>query len=120
MSSSTWSKDLYQCEYPNRFSQLSRYAPKEVDSDAKKQKCFLKGLNDGLQLQLMTIVYADYQMLVDRAILFENKHREMEEMKRKCDLQCQLRNTRLCFAIQPEYQSHPMNLLGSNDQDQYH
>ena len=28
------------CEYHNRFTQLSRYAPKEVDSDAKKQKCF--------------------------------------------------------------------------------
>ena len=48
------------CEYRNRFTQLSHYAPKEVDSDAKKQKHFLKGLNDGLQLQLMTVVYADY------------------------------------------------------------
>ena len=38
------------CEYHNRFTQLSCYAPREVDSDAKKQKCFLSGLNDGLQL----------------------------------------------------------------------
>ena len=44
----------------------------------------------------------------------------MEEKKRKRDLQCQLRNTRLRFATQPEYQSHPMNLLVRNDQDQYH
>ena len=43
------------CEYRNRFTQLSRYAPKEVDSDAKKQKRFLKGLNDGLHLELMTV-----------------------------------------------------------------
>ena len=75
------------CEYRNRFTQLSRYVPKEVDSDAKKQKHFLKGLNDGLQLQLMTMVYADYQTLVDRAIVIENKRREMEEKKRKHDLQ---------------------------------
>ena len=108
------------CEYHNRFTQLSRYAPKEVDSDAKKQKCFLKGLNDGLQLQLMTVVYADYQTLVDRAIVIENKRQEMEEKKRKRDLQRQLRNTHLDFATQPECQSHPMNLLVSNDQDQYH
>ena len=66
----------------------------------------------------MTIVCVDYQTLVDRAIVIENKHREMEE-KRKHDLQRQLRNTRLHFATQPEYQSHPMNLLGSTDQDQY-
>ena len=38
------------CEYHNRFTQLSRYAPREVDSDAKKQKCFMKELNDDLQL----------------------------------------------------------------------
>ena len=30
------------CEYHNRFTPLSRYALGEVDSDAKKQKCFLK------------------------------------------------------------------------------
>ena len=90
------------CEYHNRFTQLSHYAPEEVDSDTKKQKRFLKWLNDGLQLQLMTVVYADYQTLVYRAIVIENKRREIEEMKRKHDLQRQLRNTRLHFATQPE------------------
>ena len=80
------------CEYRNRFTQLSRYAPGEVDSDAKKQKCFLKGLNDDLQL-----------------------HRELEEKKRQRDLQCQLRNTHPRFATQTEYQSHPINLLVSID-----
>ena len=49
----------------------------------------LKGLNDGLQLHLMIVVYTDYQTLVDGAIVIENKCREMEEKKRKCDLQCQ-------------------------------
>jgi len=68
----------------------------------------------------MTVVYPNFKTLVDRAILIENKHRGMEEKKIKHDLQCQFGNTRLHFATQPEYQSHPMNLLGSNDQDQYH
>ena len=48
------------CEYHNWFTQLSCYAPGEVVNDAKKQKCFLKGMNDDLQLQLMTVVYVDY------------------------------------------------------------
>ena len=74
-----------------------------MNNDAKKQKRFLKGLNDGDQLQLMTVVYLGFKILVDRAILIENKHREMEEKKRKCDLQCQLRNTRRHFATQLEY-----------------
>ena len=43
----------------------------------------------------------------------------MEGKKRKCDLQCQLRNTQPRLAMQPEYQSHPMNLLVSIDQNQY-
>ena len=67
------------CEYRDKFTQLSRYAPEEVDNDAKKHKCFLKGLNDGVQLELMTVVYPDFKTLVDRAIVIENKRREMEE-----------------------------------------
>ena len=47
----------------------------------RSKNVFLKELNDGLQLQLMTVVYADYQMLVDRAIVIENKHREMGERR---------------------------------------
>ena len=58
-----------------------------MDNDAKKQKHFLKGLNDIVQLQLMTVVYPDFKTLVDRAIVIENKRREMEEKKRKRDLQ---------------------------------
>ena len=81
-------RSMTMCEYRDMFTQLSRYAPEEVDNDAKKQKCFLKGLNDGVQLQLMTIVYHDFKTLVDRAILIENKRRGMEEKKRKHDLQC--------------------------------
>ena len=74
------------CEDRDMFTQLSCYAPEEVDNDAKKQKRFLKGLNDGVQLQLMTIVYPNFKTLVDKAILIENKRREMEEKKRKRDL----------------------------------
>jgi hypothetical protein len=33
-------------EYVTRFTQLYRYAPNNVDTDEKKQNCFLNGLND--------------------------------------------------------------------------
>jgi hypothetical protein len=36
-------------EYATKFTQLSRYAPQEVDIDEKKQD-FLNGLNDGLPM----------------------------------------------------------------------
>jgi hypothetical protein len=39
-------------EYVTRFTQLSCYALQEVDTDEKKQECFLNGLNDALTYAL--------------------------------------------------------------------
>jgi hypothetical protein len=39
-------------EYVTKFTQLPFYAPHEVDTDEKKQECFLNGLNDGLAYAL--------------------------------------------------------------------
>ena len=35
-------------EYRDKFIQLSRYAPTEVDEDEKRHELFMEGLNDGL------------------------------------------------------------------------
>jgi hypothetical protein len=40
-------------EYRDMFLQLSRYAPEDVNSDAKRQYRFLRGLVDPLHYQLM-------------------------------------------------------------------
>jgi hypothetical protein len=39
-------------EYVTRFTQLSRYAPNDVDTHEKKQDCFLSGLDDELAYAL--------------------------------------------------------------------
>jgi hypothetical protein len=39
-------------EYVTKFTQLSRYALHEVDTDDKKHECFLNDLNDGLAYAL--------------------------------------------------------------------
>jgi hypothetical protein len=91
-------------EYRDKFTQLSRYAPGEVDNDAKKQERFLEGLNHRLQLQLMTVVYADFQILVDRAIVIENKRRKMEEKKRRIQSQSAGSNTRPRYTPQQKFQ----------------
>jgi hypothetical protein len=39
-------------EYVTRFTQLSHYAPNDMDTDEKKHDCFLNGLNDGLAYAL--------------------------------------------------------------------
>jgi hypothetical protein len=47
-------------EYRDKFAQLSHYALNEVADDADKQRRFLKGLYDGLQLQLMSNTYPNF------------------------------------------------------------
>jgi hypothetical protein len=46
-------------EYLNKFTQMSMYAPDEVNTDEKKHDAFLNGLNDMIQLQLLNTDYED-------------------------------------------------------------
>jgi hypothetical protein len=43
---------MFMNEYVTKFTQLSHYAPHEVDTDKKKNECFLNGLNDRLTYAL--------------------------------------------------------------------
>jgi hypothetical protein len=70
-------------EYKDKFIQLSRYAPGEVDDDEKKQELFLEGLIGPLQYQLMSHSFMSFQELLDKAIDLEHKRVEPDEMKRK-------------------------------------
>jgi hypothetical protein len=47
-------------EYVTHFTQLSCYAPTDVDTDEKKQDCFLNGLNDGLAYALEAKNYENF------------------------------------------------------------
>jgi hypothetical protein len=47
-------------EYLNKFTQLSRYASDDVNTDEKKHDTFLNGLNDEIQFQLLNIDYKDF------------------------------------------------------------
>jgi hypothetical protein len=73
-------------EHVTKFTQLSRYAPHEVDTDEKKQECFLNGLNDGLAYALKARDFENFQWMVNKALVLENC-RGMMECKRK--LVCQ-------------------------------
>jgi hypothetical protein len=70
-------------EYRDRFLQLSRYAPKDVNTDAKRQYRLMKGLVDPLHYQLMNHTFPTFQHLIDRAIMTERKRKEMDDQKRK-------------------------------------
>jgi hypothetical protein len=69
-------------EYITKFTQLSRYAPHEVNTDEKKQECLLNGLNDGLAYALEAHDFENFQVMVNKALVLQN-HRAMMERKRK-------------------------------------
>jgi hypothetical protein len=72
-------------EYVTRFTQLSCYAPDNVDTDEKKQDWLLNGLNDGLAYALEAPDFINFQDMVDKALVLENRRGIMEQ-KRK--MQC--------------------------------
>jgi hypothetical protein len=70
-------------ECVTKFTQLSHYAPHEVNTDEKKHECFLNGLNDGLAYALEARDFENFQGMVNKTLVLEN-HRGV--MERKCKL----------------------------------
>jgi hypothetical protein len=69
-------------EYVTKFTQQSCYAPHEVDTDEKKHECFLNGMNDGLAYALEDRDIENFQGMVNKALVLENRRGVMEH-KRK-------------------------------------
>jgi hypothetical protein len=65
-------------KYITKFTQLSCYAPHEVDTDEKKQECFFNGLNDGLAYGLEAQDIENFQRLVNKALVLKNSIGVME------------------------------------------
>jgi hypothetical protein len=65
-------------EYVTKFTQLSHYAPHEVDTDEKKQQCFLNDLNDRLAYALEAQDFENFQGMVNKALVLENRRGVME------------------------------------------
>jgi hypothetical protein len=72
---------MYVNECVTKFTQLSRYAPHEVNTDEKKQEYFLNGLNNGRAYALEARDFQNFQGMVNNALVLENRRGVME---RKC------------------------------------
>jgi hypothetical protein len=75
-------------EYVTRFTQVSRYAPNDVDTNEKKQECFLNGLDDGLAYALEARDFENFQTMVDKALVLKNR-RGIQSSKCKHEWQSQ-------------------------------
>ena len=70
-------------EYWEQFTTLSRYAPEDVNTDAKQKEGFLNGLDDELQCALVVIPFQDLETLADAAMMLEHKRKSADENRRK-------------------------------------
>jgi hypothetical protein len=59
-----------------------------MDTDEKKQECFLNGLEDGLAYALEARDFENFQTMVDKALVLENR-RGILSSKRKQERQTQ-------------------------------
>jgi hypothetical protein len=93
--------------------QLSRYAPEDVSTDAKRQYRFLRGLADPLHYQLMNHTFPTFQHLIDKAIMTERKRREMEDRKRK------IGGSQVGSSSHPRYSGNPPHPFKQGHQHQH-
>jgi hypothetical protein len=70
-------------EYMDDFCSLSRYAPEDIDTDAKRKDKFLSGLKGKLKIPLSVAYAPSYQALLDQAVTLDNNIRKEENRKRK-------------------------------------
>jgi hypothetical protein len=80
-------------DYVPMFTQLSCYAANEVDTDEKKQECFLNGLNDGLAHD-----FENFQGMVNYALGLENRRGVMEYKHKLVHQHQSGSSSRLCVA----------------------
>jgi hypothetical protein len=77
-------------EYLDKFTQLSCHESDEVNTDPKRQECFVDSLIGPLNYQLQSHSFPDFATLLNKAIGLENKLVELGEQKRKFQTHGQL------------------------------
>jgi hypothetical protein len=61
-------------QYLNKFNHLSQYAIDQVNTDLKKNNCFMRGLNDRLQKKMATCLDLTYSRVVSTTLAIGAKN----------------------------------------------
>ncbi|KAK1643793.1 hypothetical protein QYE76_061598 [Lolium multiflorum] len=79
----TWEEFKRKFRESNVPERLSRYAVEEVNTEDKKKKRFMRGLNPQFKVQVRMLRATEFQELVDAAITLEDDFKQLQEEKRK-------------------------------------
>jgi hypothetical protein len=85
---------MFVNEYVTRFTELPRYAPDDVGTYEKKQDWILTALNDGFAFALEAHDFINFQDMVDKALVLENRRGIMERKRKMQHIGSQGSNTR--------------------------
>jgi hypothetical protein len=97
-------RNLSVMEYLHKFTELSRYAPYEVDTDEKKHDSFLHGLDSKLRTLIGAGIYPDFNTMVNRTITtMKNKQDEMRDKKRKFEAKKTYSQEKTMKLLQPAF-----------------
>ena len=75
--------DQIVMHFVGRFNHLSQYASEYVNTDAKKKRWFMRGLNTKLQTMMTTCTNVTYHEAVNIAIASESSIGSIRSSKRK-------------------------------------
>ena len=75
-------------DYLNKFSQLARYAAEDVATDKARHNHFPKGLNTRLPVSLIAHTFLDFQELVNKTLVLEDKRKELDDNYKRKMAQC--------------------------------
>src|SRR5438128_11196057 len=70
-------------QYVRKFTELSRYAPEDVNTDKKKQTKFKDGLKTRLYPLIVSNIYPNFNTLVNQAILTEEGLNREDAVKKR-------------------------------------
>jgi hypothetical protein len=101
-------------EYVTHFTQLSHYAPGDVDTNEKKQDCFLNGLNDGLAYTLEACDFENFQDMVNKALVLKTIVERWSARESKSAVKPGLRNKSGAPTCMPQYIHEVMSSMVNN------
>src|SRR5438105_15774410 len=70
-------------DYADECNYLAQYAPEDVSSDEKRRDRFMEGLSEEMQDKLVALDFSDFNHLVNKAIIAEDKMNKLEAKRRK-------------------------------------
>jgi hypothetical protein len=72
-------------QYVGRFNHLSQYAADQINSDRKKQACFMRGLNSKIRTMMTGCLNVTYHEAINIALSSEEEYQSIRRLRgRRC------------------------------------